>query len=718
VSVEHRLERAFSSWHVKPAFGEPAYRYFARLVAEESLPSAQTYARSIGIETGSLLSEEISDKVYELPLSEDARTSLERWSPRKKGRFYDLAGQRVRVRHLSTTRRRFCRGCLADSPSHRIWWDIVSFRRCPVHGTEIEDKYGDDRPIYWAWPHYGQAPDGESLIARLPEIDGRGMYEDYLLQRLCCHAGPARPLLDRFDLFEVIDLCDFFGRFFSNPWTLAAPVSSFNHQAGFEALGGTRDELVARFEGWLDKNAADALKAGIEHGYGWIRRGGRGVNQHRKAWAVFDRAQKQAFANKARVSAFSTRGDVDFRFITLGMLSEELEVDIRRLKPFLSKEGLLSTDRKFSPDDVIEVKRFIVNLMSSAEAGAALGCNPKMIAHFVTNGDLIGYRGMKSLGRWKVTPQSVADFAARIRSLPTSNEPGKRVKLFKYARVTGLTDRKAVQMLLSGRLVPAAIDPSRKGFDAVRIKMGDVAQAVRSTAREEEMTFGRAKTLLGLRHESIPALADAGVLKIIRSRNSRRFLSKASVTAFSERYVEASKYRKELKAPNNKVAEALDRLGVERHFSEIEGVRDHIVERRSLFAALNMTEVSEEITNTWREFMAIASEVCPAYLLPQTLTRSEQAIYNSTRVTRFTVAIDDDRILLRKRFDRRASREWDWFEENRLKVYETLAFLNLRKKPGHDDVEGRSYLDSRHTMTSVASAIAEYHWLLLKKEIR
>lgn len=378
----------------------------------------------------------------------------------------------------------------------------------------------------------------------------------------------------------------------------------------------------------------------------------------------------------------------------------------------------MSEDRKFSQDEVEEIRKRISALLSSDEAGAALGCLPKMVTNLVRSGHLAGYQGMNSSGLHKVTPESVAALAERIRTLPTTDEPGKRVKLWKYARLRGVTERKSAQMLLTGKLVPAAIDPSRKGFDAVRIKMGEVSQTVRTTAGDEEMTFGRAKALLGLRHQTIPALAEAGVLPIVRTRNSRRFLSKASVVAFSERYVEASKYRKELKAANNKVVDALDRLGVQRKFVDIDGVRDHIVERQSLFAALNITEVSKDIRERWLEFSNIATEVCPAYLLPQTLTQSEQAIYNSTRLTRFTVAVEEGKVLLRKRFNKSASREWEWFEKHRSQVYATLGFLNLRKKSGKEDVEGRSYLDSRQTMISVANAIAEYHWLLLKKEIR
>lgn len=109
---------------------------------------------------------------------------------------------------------------------------------------------------------------------------------------------------------------------------------------------------------------------------------------------------------------------------------------------------------------------------------------------------------------------------------------------------------------------------------------------------------------------------------------------------------------------------------------------------------------------------------CPAFQLPGVLPPSEVTFSNSTRVTRFVVAVVDNDILVRKTFSPYALREWKWFLRNRTLVNRTLAILKLRKKSREDIVEGSCVLDTADTMTTLARAMADYHWLLLKEKIR
>jgi len=718
MTVANRLQRSFSSWRTKPAMGEPGYTYFGRLVGEEGLASVRAYANSIGVTTTSILSPEISDKVINLPLSPASKESLERWTPRRIGRFFVISGEKFRIGQISAVHRRFCRGCLGEMKSHRVWWDIVPFWICPIHGCPLEETFGEGRHLKWTWPHYGHAPDGESLIAKLPVIDGSGLFEHYLLQRLRCVSGPPRPLLDDIDLYQVIELCGLVGRFFLHPWQENAPQCEHPYQRGFEALRGTHQDLVSLFESWLLDNAADALKSGIENGFGWIRRGGRGVNLLQKSWRRIDLAQKEAFARHARVTQFRELRGFDFKFITSQALQKELRIQYKLARVFLRKRGLESPDLKYSRDDVEKIRSAIDALLTHKECAALLGCSKKMIRFLVTSGHLEGYLGLTATSEFKIDPDSAKTLAERIATLPVSRKKGTRLTIWNYARWNDITQRKVVKIVLSGTLQPAAIRKDRIGFNALRMANDPPAGAVRSTAREGEVTFGRAKALLGLRHQSIAPLAHAGVLKIVRATSSLSFLSEDSVNAFLARYVEASKYRKELRADRNGIADALAKLDVPRYFTDIDGMHDHIVERNVLLKALGIEEVSAAVQATWQTFSSIVAEHCPAFLLPAILTRSEQTIFNSTRVTRFTAVAVGDRIVIRKKFNPRAAREWRWFQEHKAEVYRVMPTFQFQDVPSRDLVLGAYFLDDKETMAKLAKELGEYHWLLLKKEIR
>lgn len=722
MSVENRLQRAFSSWHKKPSFGEPAHRYFNRLVGEEGFASARSYARSIGIETRSLLSEDLVAAVMNLPLPEDAKLSLERWTVKRKGSFYHLAGQRLRVRQLELGRRRFCRGCLAEMQSHRAWWEIVSFRKCPFHGVELEDRYGAGSYIDWTWPHYGHAPNGESLATRLPDFEGLDTYEHYILKRLGCVDSQPRPLLDKMALYEVVDLCSTIGRLLANPWQIAAPDSDSFHQVGFRALAGSMEDLIDAHERWLIENAAEALSSGLDHGFGWCRRGGRGKQLLHSAWKLADRAQKQAFSRHARVTYLPGGEGLEFEYLTLRALTKEIGIDIRHLRTFLRKTGLAPTDMRFSDEDADRVRAAYGRLLSQKEVSFIVGCRPRMVGNLVRHGHL-PFQTTNRGGEFLIDPNDAKALAAKLANLPTSGAPGKQVTPWTYAQKMGIAETAVVNSLMDGSLIPAAIDPKRVGFVACRLNIAPPAKVVRQHAKRGEMTLGHTARFLGLAQPHVSKLADAGILKIVRREvGMNRFVDADQAVAFGQRYVDAFWYRKEMRSGENHIREALAKLGVETHFDDILGSRGgppgNIVERDRIHAALGLAPVAATLQAKWEQFRAIMDVDCPAFQLPGILPPSEVTFSNSTGLTRFVVVIVGQEIVVRKAFSPRALREWKWLLENKAEVYRTLSILNLRKKSGADVVEGSCVLDTVETMRALAKAMADYHWLLLKKKIR
>jgi hypothetical protein len=722
MTLQFRIERPFSLWHLDPEVSEPAHGFFMRMVAAEGLPSAGVYARAVGLNSRSLLSPKVIDTLFRLPLPEKAKASLDRWTPRLVGEFYHLAGNRLRQGQLSTDGRRFCRGCLAEKPFHRAWWDIVCVRRCPLHGCELEHSLADGRRLQWWWPDFEIGPDGAALGRPMPRIDGSHLFEHFVLSKLGLTDDVPRPLLDDAELFETIELCGHIGRFLDHPWIRDAPpvrAAARPYQTGFDALSGNIEHVTEAFRAWLEANSSKTFGMGLDKGYGWLRRGNSTVLKLNSRWTAIDHAQRQAYASFSKMGrkAASHRG-LDFKYLTLKDVARRNRIRPERLREFLASRSKLPGDLYFTHEEAAKIGEEIAALLTPTEASKVLGCLPRMMASLARSGMLRGYLGIRASRKHLFRREDVEDLARRLSELPVSSKPGRRISLWTWCEENDVRKIEGMRRVVSGELRPAALRGNAVGFNAVRLAVAPPAAVYRSKITDEEITYGRAKAMLGLSQDTIPALVVAGVLDAGRPGSTRPHLTLTSIEAFKARYVNAAAYRKELKCGTNRIAQALDRLGVARHFVDIPGVKDNIVARDEFFRAAGVVELPESLRQVWMAFRAIVEETAPAFLLPETLTSQRQTFFNITRLTRFTVEVDGGKVIVRKRFNPRASREWAWMLAHRQDVYRTLAVMQLRKVMNSDEVEGEVVLDSKKVMRELAEAMAAYHWLLLKKEIR
>jgi hypothetical protein len=165
----------FSRWNVENIVDEPAHGYFARLVAGEGHSSIRRYAEGIGIDARYVNPEALMDVVFELPISDDQKERLRNATPIREGNRIRLAGQWFKQVDFSFSSRRWCPGCLYESPHHRAWWDIVSIGECPYHGHSLLDQDEHGTPVRWWWAIMGTSPNGAMLakpLARIPTLSG------------------------------------------------------------------------------------------------------------------------------------------------------------------------------------------------------------------------------------------------------------------------------------------------------------------------------------------------------------------------------------------------------------------------------------------------------------------------------------------------------------------------------------------------------------------
>jgi hypothetical protein len=219
VGAINSLWRPFSNWKLKPSGdGEPAHGYFRRLVFNEGQDSANVYANEIGLNGRNWQPSETLDALLTLPLAEQYKETLRRFTPVADGKYFDVAGQRLRQRQFSFSTRRFCRACLNVSAHHRIWWDIVAFTTCPIHGTPVESTDESGEPIGWWWADMSSDTSGRPLATSAPSVaDARSQsLEAFVVERFGhTHASTWR-LLAPYFVYEVIEACEYLGAWLGN----------------------------------------------------------------------------------------------------------------------------------------------------------------------------------------------------------------------------------------------------------------------------------------------------------------------------------------------------------------------------------------------------------------------------------------------------------------------------------------------------------------------
>ena len=380
MGVSPSIYLPFSNWSLKPKLGESARGYFLRLVANEGHDSTTVYGNEIGINGRRLAAEEALDTMLMLPLAEEHKEALRRYSPVADGAYYDICGQRLRQRQMNVRTRRFCRACLADSPHHRVWWDIVAFGTCPEHGTPVEKTDTSGQRIGWWWADVASDMDGNPLgkwARSQPELHARTL-EAFILERLDVVPSTAWPLLDRYRLYEVIEACEYLGTWLGNERTFAVPVDQLGNVAlGMAALSGERADLVAAMRRWFEERVpSDIRLEGKMASMGWAWH----------AWPKMPGTEIGDMLNQAATEAFEPIGkmgkkryraeDDFYAERALSPLASELDVRMEALLPLARHLGIVPEAVeawKLDSEQADTLRRGVAGLISSSAVTGILG---------------------------------------------------------------------------------------------------------------------------------------------------------------------------------------------------------------------------------------------------------------------------------------------------------------------------------------------------------
>ncbi len=704
--------------------GEPAHAYIFRRISEEFHKSPTVFlGRALDHAKGSLV-DRATRLFGVIPMAEEERERVYHYTLTKCRGYLRLAGERLMVHNVVVAYRRFCPGCIEESPHHRVWWEIQAFRRCPMHGCSLVERDSTGRLQQWSWPFFAVDRYGQETGIPMKLAPTVSSFEYYLLQRLrVVDCANERLLLDGVPLDRVIDWCEFVGRILNNPRTGKTPKGrSEDWQIGFEALSGTRGDLETKLERWLLASTTQDLRnRGIEMAFGWVRRGTR-VKMLRTMKPVDD-AMKVVFARHGRIGRSSVKGmdGIKHREIVLAELAARYGLHKKGMRQILesigvpvSKKGHIS---HFDSDKVSTVDAFVADLISERQAATTLGCKRQVVWGLVKYGRIRGYSRItrRNAVRILIPNRDVLDLLKQMETLPLSGETHSVYKLETFFQRERTTPHDVVERVMKGSLVLANIDRSQRGIAGWRFHVSELAHTARRRPRWKQpppgsMTRTEAAVLTSFHPRTIRFLVRQGAIRI--SRDDPDWLDRASVEDFHSVYVKAALHYRELgvKSPL-KVVLGATRSGIPIRFKNGTEYYDTIIARSDLEHLTGQSSqivASEKAQQIWTEFKAAYEKGYSAFYMPPKVGLKAQKLYLASRRCFFEIVAEQDSVIVRKTFDPMKVREWAAFDKRRDLFTDSLKGFAWRTIDATHVAEYR--MRDETDIKTVRSALDAIHW--------
>jgi len=719
VHVSRPVRLPFSSWKTKPRFGEPAHGYFAQLVGEGYHASARVYANELEINGRNIVMKEMLDELLLLPLAEEHKQSLLRWTPIWDGTFHRLAGENLRKRQMSFYERRFCRGCLAEAAHHRVWWDIVDFNVCPFHAEPLEDTTLRGETIKWWHPSFQTAPDGETLQRHIPELHEPDDFEWYVVSRFGCVECYERPILDLAPLHDVIDICGAVGRILANPWSKVAPdPGREDYRVGYRALSGSFEDLENAFVTWLESNVPEKeRKRGIAHGYGWFQRRGDSNFLEAELWPEINAAMRRAFARTGRIGRQGTAAEaLPHSESTIKEAASAIGMDVRGLRAIAQQIGLAVKDpnpdmRAFlTPEQVATLFATARDLINVKEAALRLGCAQSSVRDLVSSGLLKGFQQTRLFGYeghgLSLLGSEVDALLHRVLNVPIAAGRGQQHGMFYLSRALGKKESDIALAVLAGEMAVVNIDRRRKGIASWRFEAVDNKAAFRRRVGEDEVRLIEAGAVMRMGTDVISLFVRAGVIKSRVGDDGQTYLDRASFDAFSSKYVNAKAYMDRLDCTEFYLGAKLQDLGIRRCHSRIRGRHEiYLVERAALEKVIGELRGDGD-SELWDRFRNEMTRVCASFVIPPAAGSTAVKAYTATRSTFVELHIVGSLLKIRKTFQNRtAPREWKVFTANQRQIRHEWSAFKWSKLNARGDVTAEFTIRKAEDIPVAAEAL-------------
>lgn len=463
MQIANALARPFSSWNIAHCDGEPAYGYFARLVANEGHSSLRVYANEIGLKGRNLDPQEMLETIQKLPLKRETLESLKRYTPVLDGALYRIGDQTARQKQMSLTTRRWCRSCLHGSGHHRVWWDFNCYRTCPIHSEGLVERTVRDEIIRWYWPFFDVGPDGIDLAhGATPGSSAKPTgLERFIEGRFRSQAGLP---LEGVPLHHVIDACKTLGEFLDDD--------------GYSALLMGEPDLQRRLADRIKETVPEQKRRqGIHRSLGNLVYGGpTDETDSLRPW--LERQFVAAFALVGRIGRkrFSHEG-IERADYTLSEAADELAVPSKALSRFAKRLGIGLTPWKdqhsFSKEDLEQLRAKIADLITLPETIPITGIPGHEFRFLERAGYIESHSGLfPKSPAVRYLKADVVSLVERTLAVETTQPEGDAISLFSYAKRTGMKQGQVLECIFRGTVMPVSLTPSVVGFRRLRFATG------------------------------------------------------------------------------------------------------------------------------------------------------------------------------------------------------------------------------------------------------
>lgn len=673
---QFRAERIFSRWSVRPSYGESATTYFASLVADSEDCTPKTFAQQNDLLSGTNPSLRILEALSRLPLTNDEKASLIRWTPMRIPHLqgWELCGHLIAAKRFSEIGRH-CSECIREAAFHRVWWDIQGFVTCPIHDiamTKVRNRRLDND--YLRFTFHGVA---QRNITSPPILSDRGRYtyEGHLLQSLgAVEPAIPRPILEDQPLDAQIKAIQMVGRFLSSPKTLnrTPPMRQTSMAVGFDALGHDANHLEDRFSTWLIANhSPEQLRHVTLDNFGYL---GQIMN--------FDGPLKDRVV-AAKLNASARHGTLTPVLRMKPGVDVPLHMGGLASETALTRYGLevlLRLHWKDMPGNVVEVPRDVAEqvrvtareLVPLETAARRLGCSQacarsvarvfsvdkQIVSVALKVGKKARLHFIRSHLDW------MSDVLDNVQPVPVGV---RTVGISTFAKHRHLGEHRVMVDVLSGR--QEAFRGSSRNLDKLQFARpaklgwgGKPAPIGRTHVPQGAMLACEFHGISGANATAAVELVRQGF--IAKYGDKRGLLDRGSVLAFHERYVNPVRYLMGRGMVAIDAIWALKKMDLPLAFQH-RTIRPYFAERKELEAKIGpLYRPTKKMMERWRALIRHGADNCPSFIIPEVPGDGTTYVYTSSRTISFRVIFEMDALRLIARFTPEARRIWNVYVAN------------------------------------------------------
>ncbi|MBB3389726.1 hypothetical protein FHT82_002466 [Rhizobium sp. BK275] len=632
----------FSRWDFAPEIDEPAHGYARRLVGAHGLNTVVTFNVWNQIDSDYVNPKASLELLLKHPLPAEWVDRLKHATPIKGEDAIVLAGNSVRHSHISRHPRRWCPGCLHQSPHHRVWWEFTFLNRCPVHDIEFVSVEPDGRSASWTWTDFANARSGEPLGYYVAPVRPSGL-GGYVLGRLGFLPRAPNVILDAATLGAAVDLCKLVGKFLTNQRHHEVPEGEERIDIGYQAVAMGVASFASSILDWLSAYPRHIdCNGSLRSVFGWI------VSS---LWMIDDtnlRAVVRRTLSDARgldirrhdgpVRNYHLTGqEISFQGMAnrLGMSARGVQIIADELTLRDPTRFRIQIDLR----DEAAISQFAAELLTPTQAAAKLGVHQDALRHLTHCGYLKVFKGTEVGNRpgARFDPRRIEKITSRVDSLPTKDQ-GAGVTINAYRKRYGLSRGQIAVGILEGAIAIAERIADRVGFNSLRIAVPLEEWHGSTSVKSSSVTLAQAQAILNLSGFTVRSLAEAGYLGPVGRNGATKVLHRSHVRRFASEYAKVADFAHGLEAEPSAFHSALMEHGVQPLAWPKKGgkQRAECVVRRSdvqeaLGGAPDPSVIHDEVfTSFWKDLVGKLEVACRHLHLPENLPAGGQRIWQNT----------------------------------------------------------------------------------------